>query len=118
MGMPRRIYATEFYPMQGITSAWGPWDSMTAAGGVILFVSALFYLVVVFGTIFWGKEIAPLPVRYAEPLEGEANVKPSFLENYSLWTIIAVVMILIAYGVPLFELLKMPYYGSPPYKPY
>lgn len=114
LGMPRRIYETSAYALQNVAQTWGPWDSMTAAGGVILFVSAVSFLLVVFGTLFFGKPIEPPPIEYSEALEGEP--RPSILENYVLWFGLALVLVAIAYGYPLWQLVRMPGFGSPGYR--
>jgi cytochrome c oxidase subunit 1 len=39
-------------------------------------------------------------------------------DRLGLWIGVAVVLVLIAYAIPLWELLNLPRYGSPGFKPF
>ncbi len=117
MGMPRRVYDPA-YGGAAAATGWAPWTAVSAAGGVILFVSAMSFVLVAFGTAFWGKKIErPPEVEYAEPLEPLAP-RRSIWDSVGLWTIAAVVLVLLAYAYPLFDLLRTERFGAPGMRPF
>ncbi len=116
MGMPRRVYTGEF---QGVAAAqaWVPLVNLSAVGGVILFVSALCYVGVVVGSML----VSPVGVR--EPFEyAESRVAPtpgpSLWDRFGLWTVVAVVLIALAYGPPLYHLHTMTRFPSQGFSPF
>jgi cytochrome c oxidase subunit 1 len=102
LGMPRRVYTGEF---QGVAAAqpWVPLVNLSAVGGVILFVSALCYVGVLVGTMLVSPRGAAAPIEYAEALV-PPTPGPSVWDRLGLWTTIAAVLILLAYGQPLYHL--------------
>jgi cytochrome c oxidase subunit I len=110
MGMPRRVYSATF---QGAPQA-AQWQSLTflsAIGGIVLFVSSLFYVVVVVKTVLYGKKVEDHPIEFAKPLE--APRESGLWDRFGLWTAVAVVLIVVAYGYPLYELYTMQRFPSP-----
>lgn len=117
LGMPRRVYDPAYFGAAA-ARAWAPWTAVSAAGGVILFVSAMSFLLVAVGTALWGKRMASPPeIAYAEPLE-PVPARRSLWDRFGLWTVLAVLLVLIAYGLPLFGLLRLERFGSPGFKPF
>jgi cytochrome c oxidase subunit 1 len=113
-GLPRRVYSAALTGAQG-----APWHALTqvaAAGGVILFVSALCFVTVVLGTWVAGKRIQPPAFEFAVPLVRPAAA--GIWDRFGLWTIVAVVLVAAAYGYPLIQLLAHPRFGSPAFKPF
>ncbi|MFB6186477.1 MAG: cytochrome C oxidase subunit I, partial [Halobacteriaceae archaeon] len=78
-----------------------------AVGGTLLFVGLLMFLLVMAGTWFAQRETTQLNVNgfLPEPLSGVEN-SPRILDNLTLWTIIAILLILLAYGLPLLSMLS------------
>jgi cytochrome c oxidase subunit 1 len=116
MGMPRRIYEASF----GGAAAAVPWKGLTltsALGGLFLFISAAFFVMVVLGTWLAGRRREPEPIEWAEPLHPVA-AKVTWLDRYGLWTAVAVALVLLAYGYPLLTHLQMTRFGSPGFKPF
>ena len=112
MGMPRRIYDAS-YGGSPVAAGWKVLTGVSAAGGLLLFVSAGFFVLVMFGTGLAGKKRAvPEPVLWAEPLEDPGPGRTIF-DRYGWWVIAAILIILIAYAVPLATHLAMPRFGSP-----
>jgi cytochrome c oxidase subunit 1 len=116
MGMPRRVYTGEF---QGVAAAqaWVPLVNLSAVGGVILFVSAMCYVGVVIGTMLVAPQGARPPIEYAEALTPPTSA-PSLWDRLGLWGAVAVVLIAIAYGPPLYDLHTMPRYPSQGFSPF
>jgi len=116
MGMPRRIYEASF----GGAAAALPWRGLTltsALGGLFLFTSAAFFVMVVLGTWLAGKRREPEPIEWAEPLH-PVVAKAGWLDRYGLWTAVAVALVLLAYAYPLLTHLQMTRFGSPGFKPF
>ena len=116
MGMPRRIYDPS-YGGSAAAAAWKALTGVSAVGGLLLFASAGFFVLVMVGTGLAGKRRAPEPFEWAEPLEPVAP-HLTLLDRYGLWTIVAIVLVLIAYAYPLWSHLQMTRFGSPPFRVY
>lgn len=117
MGMPRRVYDPA-YGGAAAAAGWAPWTAVSAAGGVILFVSAMSFVLVAVGTAFWGKPLERAPeVEYAEPLE-PVEPRRSVWDRFGLWTVAAVVLVILAYAYPLWDLIQMERFGSPGMSPF
>jgi cytochrome c oxidase subunit 1 len=112
-GLPRRVYSASLTGDQG-----APWHFLTlvaAQGGMLLFLSALSFVIVVIATWTSGKRIDPPPFEFAVPLQPVAT---TVWDRYGMWTIIAILLIAAAYAYPLAQLLAHPRFGSPGFKPY
>jgi cytochrome c oxidase subunit 1 len=112
MGMPRRVFegayagSVEAQPWMGLTL-------ISALGGVVLFVSAMFFVLVMLGTLLAGHRTAQTPIIWAESLEVPAGgFRATVWDRLGLWSAVALVLIAIAYWVPLWGLLRMTRYGS------
>lgn len=116
MGMPRRIYEAS-YGGSEIATGWKVLTGVSAAGGLLLFASAGFFMLVMIGTGLAGKKREPEPIEWAEPLE-PANPRVTLLDRFGLWTAVAVLLVLIAYAYPLWSHLRMERFGSPGYSPF
>src|SRR6266705_2457197 len=116
MGMPRRIYDAS-YGGSAVAHAWRALTGISAVGGLFLFTSAGFFMLVMLGTGLAGKQRAPEPIEWAEPLE-PVSPRAGVLDRYGLWTLVAIVLVLIAYAVPLWQHLQMQTYGSPGFSPF
>ncbi|MBI4419885.1 MAG: b(o/a)3-type cytochrome-c oxidase subunit 1 [Gemmatimonadetes bacterium] len=116
MGMPRRVYdasygdAVQAQQWQGLTM-------VSALGGLLLFMSAAFFLLVMLGTVLAGKRTETRPVEFSEPLVAELTGLRIF-ERWRLLIAAAVVLVLIAYAYPLWSHLHMPRFGSPGFQPF
>lgn len=115
MGMPRRVYEAE-YGGAAAAQAWQGLTGLSAIGGMVLFASAAFFLLVMLGTALAGKRREPEPLEWAEPLHPVG--KPGWLDRFGLWVVVAVVLVLIAYAVPFWNHLRMERFGSPPFTPF
>ncbi len=116
MGMPRRIFDAS-YGGSAVAHAWRGLTGVSAVGGLFLFASSAFFLLVMLGTGLAGKRIAPQPIEWAEPLE-PLSPRAGLLDRYGLWTAVAVLLVLVAYAYPLWAHLHMQTYGSPGYSPF
>lgn len=113
-GLPRRVYTASLSGEMG-----APWHTLTqvaSVGAVILFLSSLSFVLVVLGTWLGGRKTEAPTFQFAVPLRPATSV--GLWDRFGLWTLLAVVLITVAYAYPLYELLSHTRYGSPPFKPF
>ncbi len=113
-GLPRRVYSAALTGEYGQT--WMGLTQVAAVGGVILFLSALAFVIVVVATWTSGRRIDAPAFDFGEALMPPTTI--GLWDRYGLWTIAAVVLVIIAYGYPLATLIAYPRFGSPPYQPF
>ena len=117
-GLPRRVMSASYagaIPAQ----LWSIHTVLSAIGGVILFVSAFAFVGVMIAT-FASRSTEPVgTIEYAEPLHvPEGGFRVGIWDRLGFWFVIAVVMVLIAYAIPLYDLISMERFGSPGFRPY
>jgi len=116
MGMPRRVFDAS-YDGSAVAATWRGLTGVSAVGGLFLFASAAFFMMVMIGTALAGKKQEPEPILWAEPLHPGAQQR-TLLDRYGLWTAIAVILVVIAYAYPLWAHLRMARFGSPGFSPF
>jgi cytochrome c oxidase subunit 1 len=89
---------------------------VAAAGGTILFLSALAFVTVVLATWAAGKKISPPAFEFAVPLRPATAL--TLWDRFGMWTVVAVVLLAVAYGYPLIHLLSQQRWGSPAFQPF
>lgn len=118
MGLPRRVYETN-YGDAVQAHMWKGLTSVSALGGVVLFISAMFFVLVMLATLISGKQQAQEPIVWAESLENpEGGFRTTIWDRLGMWFLIAVVLVVIAYAIPLWDLMHLTRYGSPGFKPF
>jgi cytochrome c oxidase subunit 1 len=104
-GVPRRVsepqYAGIDYEVPFGTMAEMNWQ--VAIGGIILFVSLILFLVVLVGTWWKDEPATDVDDTIPPPLSGPEH-SPKILDNLKLWIGVAVVLVIIAYSLPLAEM--------------
>ncbi len=116
MGMPRRVYDTG-YGGSAVAEQWEGLTLVSAIGGLFLFISAAFFLLVMLGTVLAGKRAPIDPIQFAEPLEGQPVARGVF-DRIGVWVGVAIVLVLIAYAYPLIQHLQMERFASPGFSPF
>ena len=116
MGMPRRIYEAG-YAGSAVAQSWKGLTGVSAVGGLLLFTSAAFFMLVMIGTALAGKKREPEPIEWSEPLH-PVSPRATVLDRLGLWTAVAIVLVLVAYAYPLWAHLRMERFGSPGYSPF
>jgi cytochrome c oxidase subunit 1 len=116
MGMPRRVYEASY----GGSEAAAQWEGLTllsAGGGILLFLSASFFLLVMLGTVTAGRKAQQPALEFAEPLEGEPR-KLLVFDKIWAWVVAAVILVALAYAYPLADHLSMETFGSRGFQPF
>jgi cytochrome c oxidase subunit 1 len=118
MGLPRRLFATA-YAGAVQAQAWERLTTISAVGGLVLHVSAAFFLLVMLGTMLAGKKTGPQPIEWAESLGvPPGGYRESVWDRLWLWLAVAVILVVIAYAFPLMDLLRLERFGSPGFHPF
>jgi cytochrome c oxidase subunit 1 len=115
MGMPRRVFDAS-YGNHATALSWKPLTDVSAIGGMLLFVSALFFVLVVVFSLA-GTRATPETLQFAEPLEPVGR-QALFFDRIGLWTAVAVLLIVVAYGPPIWNHLHTTRFGSPGFSPF
>jgi cytochrome c oxidase subunit I len=111
-GLPRRVFSAS---LTGDFRQWHGLSVIAAAGAVVLFTSALCFVLVSAATWISGAKITAPAFEFATPLRPAVA---GIWDRFGLWTSIAVVIVLAAYAYPIIHLLMHPRFGSPPYQPF
>jgi cytochrome c oxidase subunit 1 len=113
LGSPRR---TSFSTYNDHPAAldWLPYMKVVGAGGVFLFVGIMLYLAIIVYLLFFAPK-SDVPMEYPIGQVNEnAQQPPRILERWSVWIAITFALILIAYLVPIMDLIQNAPPGSPP----
>lgn len=110
-GAPRRTAYTT-YSGHADAAGWAGYYAAMAIGGVIVFISLVLLIYNIIALLRAPKGYEEYPI--AESAEAEERT-PQFLENWKAWIGIAVVLILIAYAVPVNEMITDPTPGAKPW---
>jgi cytochrome c oxidase subunit 1 len=113
--MPRRVFDPR-YGDHPTAQGWQFLTNLSAIGGIVLFASALFFVLVMLFTLS-GPRVPERPLEFARPLE-DPGPGPTYLDRLGILTTVAVVLIVIAYGYPIWQHLQMPRFGSPGFSPF
>ncbi|MCS0825265.1 cbb3-type cytochrome c oxidase subunit I [Cytobacillus firmus] len=113
LGSPRRTsYSTYFDNATALS--WDPYLFFLAIGGTLLMIGVLMQVYAVFYLMFFApKGNTEFPV--AEVEEDEAPT-PRWTERWGLWIVCKIVLVGMAYVIPLVDFIVNAPPGSPPYK--
>jgi cytochrome c oxidase subunit 1 len=121
MGLPRRVYDAG-YADAPQAEMWSSLTAISAAGGIIVFTSALMFVLVILRTLLHAPDAERAPIVWAEALDDDVAVQssraPGLWDRLGLWWAVAVVLVVIAYALPLRDLFALTRYGSPGFKPF
>lgn len=94
--MPRRTaIGAAPYSLAG----WDVANWFTAIGGIIMAIAGLLFFIVLLGTLFFSKPIDPAEVEapLSETIHGPKE-SWKILDRLGMWTVIAIILLLLAYG--------------------
>lgn len=102
-GAPRR---SDFSDYGGAPEAtqWITYQIAQAVGGTILFI-AIILMTYMFIKLTWGTPKGEMEFPIAE-LDPNAPTPPPILENFKVWGVILVALIIFAYTIPIFEIIS------------
>jgi cytochrome c oxidase subunit 1 len=115
MGMPRRVFDPS-YANHPTAASWQWLTNLSAIGGIVLFASALFFVLVMLFTLF-GPRTPEQRIEFSEPLEDPGS-KGAYLDRLGVLTVAAALLIVIAYGYPIWHHIQMARFGSPGFSPF
>lgn len=85
-------------------------------GGVVLFISSMLMIYIFIHLAFFApKGKAAFPVG---DVADDASDTPRWLENWKMWIIIAIALIVFAYTIPVMDMIQHAPPGSPPFRPW
>ncbi|HBQ22002.1 MAG: cytochrome C oxidase subunit I [Deltaproteobacteria bacterium GWA2_38_16] len=91
------------------------WSNMSVLGGGLMSLSMVFFFFVFITTLCSKKKMEGH--LYFPTSETYYDENISFVQNFKPWIIIAIVLIVIAYGLPLYDVIQATFYGSAGFTP-
>lgn len=111
-GAPRRSAFSQYGGTEQ-ASHWISYQMAQAIGGSILFIGILLMVYIFIKLAFFApKGETEFPIAQEEP---DAEPTPKFLENWKLWIIITIALILFAYTIPFIDIIHNSPPGSVPF---
>jgi cytochrome c oxidase subunit 1 len=107
-GSPRRTAYTT-YTDHPDAILWMPYHVAMAVGGMILFVSILFLIYNIFSMLRAPKGYTEYPIG---EVSESAEPTPKLLERWSVWVTVSIILILVAYTIPIIEIMNNKVPGS------
>jgi cytochrome c oxidase subunit 1 len=119
LGEPRRTnlgmtYANASSPLY--QPDWAFWSHLGAAGGVIMTAAMAAVFTVFFSSLLSRRAAAPA-LRLPTSAAYHDDELPA-LRNFAPWVAAAVILLLIAYGPPIYSVLSGPSQPAPAYEPW
>lgn len=112
-GAPRRTAYTT-YNNHPDALGWIPYQAAMAIGGTILFIAILLLIYIFIKLVFFApKGVEEFPV--GEVVDTSEDT-PKILENWKVWIGITVGLILVAYTIPVIDMIQHAPPGSPGFK--
>jgi cytochrome c oxidase subunit 1 len=102
IGVPRRTAEPQYsgFEFEAAVGSMAELNAQVILGGTLLFLSTLLFLAIVLLTVL-GDKTEGLPANgYADTLSGPEDA-PLVLDNLKLWASIAVLLVILAYALPL-----------------
>lgn len=104
LGEPRRTAYTT-YMDHPVAASWEPYRMLMGIGSMFLFIGVLLFLYIVLHLWFWAQR-AQQPVEFPiGVIRNGEHRPPAILERWSVWVGVTVVLILIAYAVPVYHMI-------------
>lgn len=99
VGIPRRTAEPQYTGFEFVGNV-AELDAQIAIGGTILFISLFLFLANVVISLLQSPIEGAIDDSLPAPLSGSENA-PAVLDNLLLWTVIAVILVLLAYALPI-----------------
>ena len=112
-GSPRRTSFTT-YGNFADTLGWNPFMAAIGIGATLLLIAVILQVYAVFNLMFFApKGETEFPIAETEP--GEAKT-PYWTERWGVWVVIMLLVISMAYVIPIVDMIVNAPPGSPPFK--
>ena len=69
------------------------------------------------GTALAGRKVEPQPIEFAEPVEPPGD-QARVLDKLWIWVVLAVLLVLVSYALPIFQHLQLERFGAPGFRVY
>ncbi|KAB8137574.1 hypothetical protein F9U64_08640 [Gracilibacillus oryzae] len=103
LGNPRRTQLTN-YNGHSVAEGWGTYESAMAVGGTLLFASlCLYFILLIYSAFYAPKGFGRILI--GEVMDAKKKV-PRLLENWKGWIGIAIALILLAYTIPIMDMIQ------------
>ncbi len=117
MGAPRRT-SFSTYADHEVVSSWTPYLQLIGVGGIFLFIAILMAVYIFIHLWFFAPKTDqpaefPIGVVYEKATE-----PPRILERWSVWIGVSVALSMIAYAMPLSDMILNPAPGALPMRPW
>lgn len=120
IGEPRRTNMGTTYlnpESELFRSEWVLTTGITALGGVIMTIACIAFFIVFFRTLFSAKQFeSSISFPTSEAYHDEKKIR--FVDKFTPWIIVAVIIILIAYIPAIMEAINNPAGGALPFEPH
>ncbi len=110
LGIPRRTAFTDY---QGMAGDWIPPQVIMAIGGAIVFIAIVLEIIIMLNLMFFAPK-GETEFQLAETAADEAISTPPILERWGVWVAITAVLVVVAYTVPIIDMIQNAPPGSPP----
>ncbi|MHB8139839.1 MAG: cbb3-type cytochrome c oxidase subunit I [Vulcanimicrobiaceae bacterium] len=110
LGAPRRT-ANLTYGGIGVAPSWELWAILMAVGGVILLTSVVTFFTVLIGTLRNPERDSEAELTFAPSRPGDEP--PFALGRLGVWAAVAVLLVIVAYGGPVYQHLSQPHFNAP-----
>lgn len=113
LGSPRRTSYTT-YGEHAAAQAWDPYMIMIGIGATFLLIAVIIQVYAIFNMMFFApKGETEFPIAEVEP--GESPT-PYLTERWGIWVITMLIVVAMAYVLPLTDMIVNAPPGSPPFK--
>lgn len=106
-GMPRRTAIAEATYLDGQGAAWGWGNVMTGFGGMIMFISAVLFFVVILKTVYSSQRVSAVQTTPLTEVVHGPKVSWAIFDQIWVWTAVAAVLIVIVYGEVIYHYLPL-----------
>lgn len=113
LGSPRRTSYTT-YGDHATALSWNPYLMCLAVGGTLLIIGVILQVYAVINMMFFApKGETEFPIAEEED---NATKTPYWTERWGIWIVVMLIVVAMAYVIPLTEMIVNAPPGSPPYK--
>jgi cytochrome c oxidase subunit I len=113
LGSPRRTSYTT-YGEHAAAQAWDPYMMMIGIGATFLLIAVIIQVYAIFNMMFFApKGETEFPIAEVEAAESPT---PYLTERWGVWVIIMLIVVAMAYVLPLTDMIVNAPPGSPPFK--